>query len=606
MNCCYKGFINEFLALHKNQWLDEMITNYKLLCGEDPSESQINAWIDCHSKLVESLMKYKDKKYYLIFEYELPHEGGRRPDLILLTQNSVRVVEFKEKEGISRADLDQVSAYSRDIKNYHQFSYNKHVTAVLIPTKSVEKLKEFDQVYACSPDKLGEVIDSLDAEEISYEPKEWLNSPYEPLPTLVQAAKTIFKKEPLPYIRRANSAGIPEAVEELKNISKTAREKEERVLILATGVPGAGKTLLGLKFVYECFKDDSKKQSIFLSGNGPLVDVLQHALDSKVFVQPLRHYVKHYGIQKREVPKEHIIVFDEAQRAWDLEHVRKKHNIDLSEPDLMIRITDRIPSWAALLGLIGEGQEIHNGEEAGIKQWKEAVKKSKMKWKVICPSKIAHIFEDVVEVVAIDKLDLNTTLRSHLSEDVTTWANKLLRGSILEAKELSLKINLEGFNMYVTRDLDKAKRYCQKRYEGNKEKRYGLLASSKAKILPEYQVDNSYDTTKQLEVGPWYNYGLDNELSCCKMNKVATEFACQGLELDMPIVCWGEDMLWQGTSWKKFEQGGAKAKDPNQLRLNSYRVLLTRGRDGFIVFVPDTSVLDDTYEVLLESGVSKL
>lgn len=94
-------------------------------------------------------------------------------------------------------------------------------------------------------------------------------------------------------------------------------------------------------------------------------------------------------------------------------------------------------------------------------------------------------------------------------------------------------------------------------------------------------------------------------LSCCQLNKVATEFACQGLELDMPIVCWGEDMLWEGSKWKRFEQRGSNAKDPNNLRKNSYRVLLTRGRDGFIIYVPNSSELDDVYFKLIESGVKE-
>lgn len=602
MNCCYKGYIKEFMGLTKKEWLDEMKSNYKDLCGDEAGESQINAWDDCYCNLILNLDKYKDKDYYLIFEYELPHEGGRRPDLIILMKNDVIVVEFKQKSGISRADLDQVSAYTRDIKTYHQFSHNKKVTSVLIPTKIEGRVGLVEQVKVCSPDKLEEILDSLGSEGVDYDPQKWIDSEYEPLPTLVQAAKKIYGKEPLPYIRRANSAGIPEAVEILKQVSKKASDNNERVLALVTGVPGAGKTLLGLQFVHECFEDGNDKQSVFLSGNGPLVDVLQHALNNKVFVQPLRNYIKYYGVNKRAVPKEHIVVFDEAQRAWDLEHVREKHKVNSSEPDLIINIADVIPNWAVLLGLIGEGQEIHNGEEAGIKQWKDAIQKSKNKWKVVCPSKIAYLFKDIAEVVMVDELDLNTTLRSHLAEDVTIWTNELLKGNILEAKKLSKNIISQGFTMYVTRDLNKAKKYCRNRYLGNKEKRYGLVASSKAKILPSFNVDNSYNATRELKVGPWYNYGAGNALSCCALNTVATEFACQGLELDMPVVCWGEDMRWKNSAWIKYEQRGAKANDPNQLRINSYRVLLTRGRDGFIIYVPSSTQLDDTYKALLEGG----
>lgn len=606
MNCCYKGYINDFLITTTESWIDEMIINYKVLCNELPGELQINAWKDCYDKLIINLAKYKNHKLYLVFEYELPHEGGRRPDLIILAKDHVIVVEFKEKEGISRSDLDQVSAYARDIQHYHKFSHNKIIKSLLVPTKSVGKIKEIDDVIACSPDKLEEVLESIGINDINYSPEEWLNSEYEPLPTLVQAAKRIYKDQPLPYIRRANSAGIPQAVEILKEVAQQAQIQGERVLALATGVPGAGKTLLGLQFVYECFNDTENKNSIFLSGNGPLVEVLQNALDSKVFVQPLRNYVKFYGISKRGIPKEHLVVFDEAQRAWDMEHVKEKYNVDASEPDLIISIADSIPDWSVLLGLIGEGQEIHNGEEAGIVQWREAISKSENEWKVVCPSKIAYLFKDVARVVETDKLNLDVSLRSHLAEDVTTWANDLLLGYINKAKELSNRIIDQDFKMYVTRDLNKSKRYCFNRYNGNLEKRYGLVASSKAEILKRYCVDNSYNTTKDLKVGPWFNYGPKNKLSCCKMDKVATEFACQGLELDMPIVCWGEDMIWVKDHWKKFDPERNKAKDPNNLRINSYRVLLTRGRDGFIVYVPDDRRLDGVYDVLVSAGVMKL
>ncbi|SET45520.1 Uncharacterized conserved protein [Natronincola peptidivorans] len=606
MNCCYKGFIYEFLTLPKNQWLDEMIMNYRLLCHEEPSKAQVEAWADSHHQLISNLSQYKDKAYYLSFEYQLPHEGGRRPDVIILMHQQVVVVEFKQKDRITRADIDQTAAYGRDLKHYHEFSHAMDITPLLIPTKTQGKLKNFGPVKACSPDRMGVVIDALNRDGINYDPEKWLASDYVPLPTLVQAARKIYQKEALPAIRRANSAGIPEAVEVLKTIAKEAKEKNERVLALVTGVPGAGKTLLGLQFVYEGMKEDTAKQSIFLSGNGPLVEVLQHALGNKVFVQPLRNYIKHYGIEKRGISKEHIVVFDEAQRAWDKEHVQQKHRTNASEPDLIIDIADRIPEWTVFLGLIGEGQEIHNGEEAGMIQWREALQRSKNNWKVVCPSKISHIFKEVVEVIEEDSLDLNITLRSHLAEDVTLWANELLKGNIKGPKKLAEKIISEDFNMYVTRDLNKAKRYCKNRYSGIKEKRYGLLASSKARVLPKFRVDNTYNTTKQLKVGPWFNDGDDSQLSCCNLDRVATEFACQGLELDIPIICWGEDMLWQGSNWRRFQQSGAKAKDPNQLRINSYRVLLTRGRDGLIIYVPDDPMLDGTYEVLLQSGIVEL
>lgn len=271
-----------------------------------------------------------------------------------------------------------------------------------------------------------------------------------------------------------------------------------------------------------------------------------------------------------------------------------------SEPELIINIADSIPNWAVFLGLIGEGQEIHKGEDGGIQQWRNAIMNSNNKWKVVCPSKLANIFQNIakVEVIVKDELNLNVTLRYHLVEDVSIWVNELLNGNIKKANALSPKIKKQGFKMYVTRYLDKAKNYCSKRYSNDEEKRYGLIASSKAQILPKFGVDNSYVTTKNLDVGAWFNNKPNNEFSCCQMKSVATEFVCQGLELDMPIICWGDDMIWDKTRWKINVE--------NKFRINSYRVLLTCGRDGFIIFVPDHKNLDGVYKALVYAGVESL
>ncbi len=202
-------------------------------------------------------------------------------------------------------------------------------------------------------------------------------------------------------------------------------------------------------------------------------------------------------------------------------------------------------------------------------------------------------------------MDLNVSLRSHLADDVSKWVASLLEENIGDANNISKNIHGQGFNMYVTRNLTRAKNYCKRRYENNSIKRYGLVCSSKANILRKYGVDNSYNTTKSLKVGPWYNEPAGNINSCCQLEKVATEFSCQGLELDMPIVCWGEDLLWNDGGWKKFDRK-SKCKDPHQIRLNSYRVLLTRGRDGFIVYIPDDKILNETFEALKLAGLKEL
>lgn len=600
----YAGRISHLFNITKNEWHKTMWDNYIVMVGEAPSQEQVEAWDDCYDKSLPFLKACTKFNCNIIFEYLMPREGGRRPDVLLLSGSRLFVLEYKMKERFSQADLDQVSAYARDLKYYHSTSHGLEVIPILVPTKVDGKYRKYNDIYACTPDKLEELILPLLTRSQEIDLDDWLAGEYVPLPSLVNAAQTIYKNEDLPYIRKANSVGIPEAVETLINITNEAKDKGKRILALVTGVPGAGKTLLGLDYVHKTHNGDDQS-SVFLSGNGPLVEVLQDALKSKTFVGSLRNYIKEYGIHKRGVPTEHITVFDEAQRSWDKSQVLEKHHVNKSEPDLIIEIAERIPDWSVMLGLVGEGQEIHNGEEAGIAQWRDAIKAGSKQWMVVCPPKLENIFKDICEVKTFDKLDLNVSLRSHLADDVSKWVASLLYEDVEEATYISKNIHNQGFNMYITRNLSRAKNYCRKRYENNTIKRYGLVCSSKANILRRYGVDNSYKTTKSLKVGPWYNEPAGNVNSCCQLEKVVTEFSCQGLELDMPIVCWGEDLLWDDKNWKKFD-GKSKCRDPHQIRLNSYRVLLTRGRDGFILYVPDDMTLNDTYETLKQAGLKEL
>ncbi|WP_422485419.1 DNA/RNA helicase domain-containing protein [Gudongella sp. DL1XJH-153] len=604
MNNCYANNLDEFLKLSYDDWIKTMIKNYIEIVDEMPSQQQTLAWKDCYYKTIPFLKSCEAFDCNLIFEYVLPREGGRRPDMLIISGNRILVFEFKMKKAFTQADIDQVVAYARDINSYHSESHGSEVIPIIVPTKKQGKSRIVDGVYACTPDMLEETIGPLLLKEKVVELNEWLEGEYLPLPSLIDAAQRIYNKEDLPYIRKANSAGIPEAVRILIQASETAKEDDRRILALVTGVPGAGKTLLGLDYVYKANELNSYS-SIFLSGNGPLVDVLQDALKSKTFVEALRNYVKEYGLSESKIPNENIVVFDEAQRAWDREHVLQKHSIEESEAELIIGSADKIPEWSLVLGLIGEGQEIHRGEESGIEQWVDAIGKSNETWSVICPPKLKNLFKGVCDVEIFENLNLNITLRSHLADDVSKWVSKLLDEKIPEAKEISRVINEQKFSMYITRDLEKAKRYCINRYEDSNIKRYGLVCSSKAKILPRYGIDNSFNTTRQLRVGAWYNRPMNDLLSCCQLNRVATEFSCQGLELDLPIICWGEDLLWEKEKWKPFTIG-KNFRDPHQIRLNSYRVLLTRGRDGFIVFVPNDRILDETYELLIKAGLRKL
>ncbi|MDP9372505.1 MAG: DUF2075 domain-containing protein, partial [Chloroflexota bacterium] len=271
-----------------------------------------------------------------------------------------------------------------------------------------------------------------------------------------------------------------------------------------------------------------------------------------------------------------------------------------------LRLGERMPGWALVVGLIGEGQEIHLGEEAGLGQWNDALATTRQPWTVHCPAKVARFFHAAARVCPDDRLDLTTSLRSHLAEDVHRWVRELLEGQLDAAAQTAGTVAAQGFDMYATRDLDAATAYVRERYEGQVDKRYGLLASSKAKNLAPYGIRTDWSSTKNLREGPWYNDPPGSRHSCCQLRDVATEFASQGLELDFPIIGWGSDLSWRGGAWVSPPQPRSKAREPHRLRLNSYRVLLTRGRDGFIVFVPPEPGLDATYQALVRGGLQVL
>jgi DUF2075 family protein len=439
------------------------------------------------------------------------------------------------------------------------------------------------------------------------DPDSWIQADYAPLPTLVAAARRLFEHEPLPQIKRAQSAGINRTISSLVEISESAEANNELHLALVTGVPGAGKTLVGLQFVYAHHASNSEhnRPAVFLSGNGPLVRVLQHALKSGIFVQDVHGFLKQYGGDQGRLPEEHIWVYDEAQRAWDADRVQEKRGHRASEPEDFLRLGERMSSWAVVVGLIGEGQEIHLGEEAGLVQWNDAIASLPGDWIVHCPERVASIFT-ASEVRTDETLDLTVSLRSHLAEHVQTWIREVLSDDLVSAKATAASVREQGFDAYITRDLSLASGYVRARYEGQEDKRYGLLASSKAKNVSNWGVNNSWNYTKNIREGRWYNDPPESRFSSCQLHDVVTEFSCQGLELDFPIIAWGDDLRWNGIRWESLPQLRSKARDPHQLRINSYRVLLSRGRDGFVVFVPPDPLEDTTAAALVEAGLVPL
>ena len=611
----YCATVEEFLDINEDDWIQVMKSGFHESYLMALGALQINVWKDCFRVLQRELPAFHQihPGFHIVFEYALPYESGRRPDVLLVCNEYVIVLEFKKKQEILQADIDQANAYARDIEEYHYESREKDLSAILVLTEAHDVYVDEEGLIVCSGDMLSVALNDCVTDPTTKRNIDiWINSRYEPLPTIVEAARMIMAKEELPNIRRVGSTGIPDAINCLEQLTLYAREHSKHMIAFVTGVPGAGKTFLGLQFVYNVCQVNDQVNSVYLSGNGPLVRVLTDALHSSVFVKDLHKVINEFLGGGAKDFHNNVIVFDEGQRAWDKEQMAKaKRGQNNSEPDVMVRLAEERLDWCVLLVLVGEGQEIYKGENSGLGQWNDALNKAWLNWEVICPDKLAPIFKDqkVVKTKSRNRLDLTVSLRSHLAGDVSNFVNHLIDGHDAVAAQYVPEIIGQGFSMFVTRNLEAAKAYCRTRYGGQFSKRYGLIASSKEdRFMKRFGVDNGFYATslRYMDIGKWFNTDARSGVSCCNLEKVVTEFGCQGLELDMPIICWGPDMKWNGYSWDLYRPNQAPDSDDNTYRTNSYRVLLTRGRDGFIVYVPDDRILDQTYKLFRNLGLKEL
>ena len=363
--------------------------------------------------------------------------------------------------------------------------------------------------------------------------------------------------------------------------------------------------------------------AVYLSGNGPLVEVLQYELrgaggGGKAFVRDVKAYVSTYSRRPDLVPPEHVLIFDEAQRAFDAEQVAVKHDgrgDGRSEPEHFVDFAERVPGWCVVVGLIGQGQEIHIGEEGGLVQWRRALEQSPRagEWTVHTPPDVAEVFSGLPRVQVHQPLHLREELRFHLARDVHRFVQMLLgEAPTADLREVGRALDQGGYHFRITRDLDEAKQYLRERYAGDADARYGMIASSKDRDLGQFGVPNDFQSTKRVQNGPWFAAGDDDERgrSCRELRQCVTEFGCQGLELDATLLAWGTDLFRERGRWTNRNARGYQrvghVRDPYRLRLNSYRVLLTRGRDATIVFVPPLRLLDETYGYLRDSGFRDL
>lgn len=635
----YSSSVSEFLEKNDFTIFGEITSNDQF-AAED---LQKNTW----KKEIEILKRElaNSKEGHLLFEYTIPRIGNRI-DNVLLYKGIVFLLEFKVGEAsYPNSAVEQVTDYALDLSCFHKESHNKLLVPILICTGAPKKVQTIKwmkdnilETYCCNESNIGEYISEICSryKRDDFNTDSWINSPYMPTPTIIEAAKALYTGHNVEDISRndASAKNLNQTTEAINHIINESKANNKKSICFITGVPGAGKTLAGLNIAIERQKTDENEHAVFLSGNGPLVDVLQEALarddvqrngtkkteamrKAKEFIQIIHHF-RDDAISVDTPPIERVAVFDEAQRAWDKPNLtdfmkRKKGVLDfnMSEPEFLISILNRHKGWATIVCLIGGGQEINKGESAGISGWFESIRNDYPDWNVYISNKITdeeyskgNTFDELaagIHYKIIEDLHLSVSLRSFRSENVAAFVKAFLDVDIDEAKALYTQFK-DDYPICMTRDFEAAKKWVKEKAKGSQ--RYGMTASSGAKRLRKYGVwvQNKVDAPN------WFLNGKDDVRSSYFLEETATEFDIQGLELDWTIVCWDANLRFNNNQFEFYNFTGTKwqniNKEDNVLYLkNAYRVLLTRARQGFIIFIPRGDEDDRTMKPEFYDGV---
>lgn len=632
----YSNTIARFLEQSLNEILGELTKNSTFA----DELTQKSAWQQEIDILKRSLTGRIGR---LFFEYSIPRMG-RRVDIVLLIANVIFVIEFKVgEENFLPSAIDQVWDYALDLKNFHETSHSPVIVPILLATDATKNISNasfcLDVDGLLSPplktnstslgDLLGNVLSSVKTEPLDCEA--WDSGRYAPTPTIIEAATALYNQHSVADISKSDASAknlrdTGTAIGEIIAEAKTGRHKS---ICFVTGVPGAGKTLVGLDIATKQMGKRDESPSVFLSGNGPLVAILREALsrDSvrrsiesgkritksealrrvKLFIQNVHHYRDEYLTDKRP-PVDHVAIFDEAQRAWNLAETssfmrRKKNQPDfnLSEPEFLISCLNRHEDWAVIICLVGGGQEIHRGE-AGIGEWIESLNRSFPDWKIYISDRLndsEYAAGDILKRIANnknlkldDRLHLSVSMRSYRAENVSAFVKAVLDMEVEIASELYIKIK-DKYPLLVTRELSAAKIWLRSTARGSE--RYGLIASSNAYRLKPYAID----IKSPMNPVHWFLERKDDVRSSYFLEDVATEFHIQGLELDWTCVTWDADFRYSPNEWGTYEFKGTKwnrvrAPERKQYLKNAYRVLLTRARQGMVITVPHGDPLDET------------
>jgi hypothetical protein len=561
----------------------------------------------------------------ILLEYPIPRVG-KRIDAVILGRDVIIVLEAKTGAAPTSA-VRQVDDYALNLACFHEGSASRPIVPLVVANGHVAMRRErttFDHLIEpcmfATFSELGPMVKQImgahPGDHLRLDAYAWDEARFKPIPPIIDAAVALYSDMNVFEIGHSCAAreDLLRTTERLVNIVSASRTDGAKTICFVTGIPGAGKTLVGLNAVHE---PEIREAGSFLSGNGPLVKVIREALIRDVvrrervtrieasltvqtFIQNVHRFADGFH-KNNKIPNEHIIVFDEAQRAWDLAESQRAGR-DLSEPGMILEIMDRHKDWAVIVALVGGGQEINRGE-AGLAEWGRALPKFR-DWNVVASPEILpggtvdpdfNLFKEgdlnAERVQVDDSLHLRVAVRSIRAQRISDWVNAVLVGDQALAWAIAESL---AERPQLTRSLAVARLWLDGKRRGFT--RAGLVGSASAMRLRADGLEPSFDFHRRFD---WENWFLDDDddVRCSSRLEVfATQFEVQGLELDWVGVCWGEDFTFDGVIWvsnrftnKKWiprKMKTAADTQKHQFRINAYRVLLTRARQGMIIYVP--------------------
>lgn len=630
----YSSSIKDFLIESEHSILGQLTAGHS---NRTLEELQINAWKKQIQVLKSQLSNFSGQIY---FEFTIPRMG-KRVDNIIIINNIVFIVEFKVAAGgYQKPAIEQTIDYTLDLKNFHEGSHHAKLIPLLVVTDAKDSQTMTDHadiinhqdVAKSNQFNLAQTLGTfINENESAIDVAYWENSIYKPTPTIVEAAQALYKGHNVKDITRSDAGAINLTTtnEQINQIIEYSKRNHSKSICFVTGVPGAGKTLAGLNTAVQRMKADEDEHAVFLSGNGPLVEVLREALardavaTSKLHAQKLTkkqaaikanafiqniHHFRDDNLKSDNAPIEKVVVFDEAQRAWTTAQAcafmkRKKgiENFNKSEPEFLIEVMNRHTGWCTIICLIGGGQEINTGE-AGLEEWIHALKHHFSHWNiyyshVILQSNNYLRSKPIKDWLANNgnsksELHLSVSVRSFRSEKLSDFVQALLDLDKDVAKSIYTQIKAD-YPIVITRDFETAKNWLRKSAKGSE--RIGVISSSGAKRLRPLGIDVS----QGISAPNWFLNDSNDIRSSYFLEEVATEFDIQGLEIDWACVAWGgnfhiESSAWQYLSFKGTKWQSIKQPDAKEFLKNTYRVLLTRARQGMVIFIPEGDILDHT------------